>query len=399
MLSRYEQRPRSSIYSVLRAGHRIGGSLIRKVAGAPAVRWASSAKSGRTALAAASAIPMAFAAQKAASALKNVTTTQNDFTASGGNSFYASRRKFKKRKLRRARRKLNRIIKKHYTACFWFNIGRSYASAFDSSCCVLIPILSYRGTSGVTASSASGGTASQANWFGDMYVGIKDHFVDQIFVPSTASANKLVNNWWFKINKATLDLTMSNTGVSATDNTGNAAEYEIYRITGKKMPREEAVLMDTVDLWEQEADDYQQGIGNEVVAATDGILSSNSGYVPYGNLGVSRYVRSKLIGRGQIPVGSSVRFNYSYKPSRGFCSREQWFSHSSTDTFGRPIWAGKTCHLLIVFRGMPSTGQLVGGYPKTRMTFNCNWRIYAKTQSTGQELEYANKRLIADSFA
>lgn len=339
-------------------------------------------------------------------------TLQRDYVSSRGKRAYnytfmkKKKRKMRKlmriarRKYRRAkrfRRKIRKVISPHYTMIVAYSCGRSWKSAGTSQNLVFeIPILSYRGSSSDAASDGAGAaTAGIRKIWHNECATIKGFCDNEVWYPNGSTSNVVQSQWWFRILKSVLDLSMSNTG-SASDTapaTTGKVEYEIYYITPRRSLPQATAANNVKDL-EDFGDDSEQALGGGSLNPTD---PENINWIPYLAPYNKKYFKASLIGRGYLPPGQTTRMRFSYKPKILF-NREKWSRDNATDSFGHAYKKGASASILVVARGCPNQGQLTGGYPACRLTVNCNKVHYVRTLNTGQA-KMKGLKVLVDSFA
>jgi len=141
------------------------------------------------------------------------------------------RRKFRRIK-RKFARKVKRVFQHHFQYNVFFSWGRSWKSLANTQRSCLLPIFSWRGQVTPSGSDALNATPNTDQRVGrcDMASSIKQLVDNEVFYPTGAAANTSQQNWWYKVNRAVLDLTISNTGSSgeATPSaTNNKMEFEV----------------------------------------------------------------------------------------------------------------------------------------------------------------------------
>lgn len=347
-------------------------------------------------------------------------TVQSDFVASRGKRKYQSytqkkrnrqsrlkakrlRKKYKRMKRRFAKR-VKKVLNHHFRYNVWASWGRSWKSVANSQLSAVVPIFSWRGDPAFpTPSVAINGVPSQNQCIGlaDMAVKIKELVDSEVFYPNSTGSNLSQPNWWFKVNRAVLDLTLSNTGTSAEttpSSTNNKLEFELYYVTIKRRPLTTAGFYNTIDQLQDYWDAQTQALGANTIGAADRAFSNSVNYVPWLEPENKKWLKTKIIGRGYLPVGQSQRFHFSYKPKMLF-NRKSWAAAGDTDNINQTFCPKATAGIMVIWRGAPSSGQATGGYPAVRLTFNCNHQIYFKTHQTGQVGQKGTKRLYADNFA
>lgn len=337
---------------------------------------------------------------------------QRDYVASAGKARnYGLLKMMKKKRYKRAKRlrsirrrirrrfraKVKKVLKKHYCMTAVRNAGRSWKFDTNKQGVCMIPIFSYRGQSTPSVSQGSGvAPVNDVRYFAldDAYQ-VKIRIDTETFFPNSTTTNLVQPNWWFKVNKSVLDLTMTNCGQDETLNpdTNFKVEFEVYYMTFKRnMP--DTGVYDTLTDWLGFIDNEQQKLGG----ATETAIPPNEvGWLPWTNPYNKKYFKCKLIGRGYLPLSQSQRFHFSYKPKKLF-SRQQWERDSLTDLYNHSYTPKGSAMILVVTRGVPSNA-LSGGYTAHRVAFNCNWQHYIKTNSNGQDGEKGTYKLATDDYA
>lgn len=315
-------------------------------------------------------------------------------------------RKFKKRRFRRA---VKRVISKNFSLRFSHTWTRGWCSGFNKQAVAFIPIFSYRG--GTVLQQPTPSSASGASLIGD-YTGFPGHAAyikqaldDEVFYPNGSTTNTVQNNWWFKVQKATLDMTMTNVGSNseqhnipgsdppATAGCARVIEYELYYVTFRKTSAPNQTSFFSQVNIEDYADNYAQGLGSN---ANDPVQLNDFDWVPYLNPYTRMYAKYKLIGRGYLGTANPQRFNFSYKPKLLF-NKKQWEMDSSDDYMNHTFKPKGTAAIMVVWRGTPST--IVGpgtGIGPTRLHFHCNQRMWVSTHSTGQQGQKSTLQMPSD---
>lgn len=304
-------------------------------------------------------------------------------------------KKFRRRKFRRA---VKKVLAAPYHLTTYMSAGRSWKVGTNTQGSLLIPIYSYRGSNTITASDTAAGAPSLGSkvMYNGMASLIKGYLDNNVFYPNGAASNASQAQWWFKTQKATLDLTMSNTGSAADTNPGSTAfkvEYELYYITFKKMTPD-ATATNSLGALQDFADNSEQALGNNTLSSA---TVNDINHVPWLAPFNKKYYKAKLIGRGYLPNTQSQRFHFSYKPKVLF-NRDQWARDNATDLYDHMYKPKASAFIAIQYRGVPSAA-LIGGYPPCRLTVNCNWVQYSVTHNTGQPHGKGCFQLVADDFA
>lgn len=366
----YVQPRRGGLAAALALGNSVARNLVRKASGVPWHKYSKIIK------------PMVPALQKG---LKGVVTRQSDFNASTSRTF-VGKKKYVKR-LRRVRRRINRIIKKHYRLTVWVNYGRSWLYSAQNSGVTELWLWSHRGAANISngdvLNAANPGNTKHTTR--QLAVAIKGLLDNEVFYPTGAAANTAQPNWWWKQGPCVLDVTMTNAGGSGAEtSTARGIEYEVYKITCINRPPRDPSGADTmnnyVDLKNYLQNRFAQGLGSNVNST---IAAGDAGFAPYIPPFVKNYLDIKLVGRGQLPLGDTVRFNVSHNPKL-FYHKRAWDDESTAGDAIDTSWVKGACQLMVVSRGLPLPG-IDPNLQRHRLIFQVNWRGYLKSHSVGQE--------------
>lgn len=327
--------------------------------------------------------------------LSGVTTTQYDFNPSRTRTrtkkrpslkqkLILRRRRYRKRKFAR---KIRKIVSNDVSnISFVHGAGRSWVSSGQAN--ALILFVGFRGPSTDTASTIPSGPASTDNYTFrlDHFTIFKQNFDDMwTYFTNRAGANptaatSISRKWWLKLRTATLDCSITNTGWSADNNSDATAEYEVYFCWAKsKLPMDLTRPCNTINQLDAiaSADTTLPGDTSamDVTWGRYPVGTSNDlNWIPYGVENAKKYWGTKLLGRGQLTPGGTVRFNKLVKFGKsGFMNQIKWDKLSTTNTTTKGLF-GPARWLLVQWRGLPNTVAATGGYRRARLVFNCQWR-------------------------
>jgi len=313
-------------------------------------------------------------------------TRQHDFSAGG--SIVQNRRKRKRndvmsrirrKRARRFRIKVKRAIgsPKNYVK-FYTSIGRSWKSIDSGQSVAIIPIVSYRGEDTTTASIANNGAPSNQYLFRqDDIASIYQYFDAQLF-PAALAANSIMKNSWFKVKRGTVDISMTNVGSVETVSTACAIEYEAYLIWPRKMIQDPDIPYTLPEEWINQARNWSETrVGADALLgyATAAVAPGDPAWKITTSAYLNTYMGSKLIGRGYIALGETVRI-VKHMKCKGFISKKQFIEEDSAAAAQtRPFKRGMTSAVMVIWRGTPITSRATGGYGPSRLLFNINKEI------------------------
>lgn len=335
----------------------------------------------------------------------SVVTRQKDFT-SGVRTMrkrkskkQLKRIKMKKRRWIRYKRKVRKALSPgKYHIKNVYSIGRSWVSNANQQAIALLPICSYRGRQSNDPSTINAGAGGSTNY------GIRSDDANMIFslydnqtTTAGLSSNAVLANYWFKITKAFIDISITNTGSNGDLLSDNAAEYEVFLVWPKKMIKDESRPMNSVADWINEARLYQQPtLGGQIIP--NAVSEFDPAWKTWTTANVPTFVRSKLMGRGYLAVGETVRFTKKMK-CRFYTSRKRW--NDLSDGLGNanmPMLRGLTSYIMVVWRGVPRVGAATGGYTRSRLTFNVNKEINSYTKG-GLQPGSIDTQTVTNTFA
>lgn len=341
----------------------------------------------------------------------NVVTAQADFSYTGTalkrkNPKLASALRYKKKKWLRYKRKIKRAVAPPKTKVkFVYQYGRSWTADANDQAVALLPICSYRGTDALTANIASGsGSALSYTARADDASRIFQYY-DNVLYPIASSTlapeNQNIKNISFGIKRATIDVTLTNAGVSTDGNSDVPIEYEIYMLWPKRKVGDNSVNMNLCNDWINQANKFSENrIGGDAINALGRAGPQDAYWKTWTTAYVSSYVKSKLIGRGYLGLGESTRFYKSVK-TKFFTTRQKW-ENDSSDVIGLksdPWLRGLTTYVMVVWRGTPKTGVLTGGWNRSRMNVNVQKEIDTWTSSAALQPGKQDGILNADNFS
>lgn len=334
----------------------------------------------------------------------SVVTRQKDFTSTATTRKRRTKRQKAKFRMKKRRWiKYKRKVRKALSPGMFkiknvYSIGRSWVSAANQQASALIPICSYRG---VQSSSSSIGVAGAAGPTSYLFRADDANMIFSLYDNQTTTAglasNATLANYWFKITKAFVDVSMTNTGSSTDANSDNAIEYEVYLLWPKKMMKDESVPMNDVGNWITQARIYQQPtLGAQTIGL--GVSELDPAWKTWTTSGVPTYVRSKLLGRGYLGLNETVRFTKKMR-CRFYTSRKRWNDLSDgLANSNMPLLRGLTSYIMVVWRGTPRAGAVSGGYTRSRLTFNVNKEINSHTKG-GLQPGAIDTQTVSNSFA
>lgn len=286
---------------------------------------------------------------------------------------------------------------------FYSSYGRSWVSAVNQQAIALIPLISYRGVQ-LNSASTLANAAPAGPWFSmacDDMRRVYEYFDAQLF-PSATGANSIQRNFWFNVKRASMDLSMTNTGSAETPISTNCPiEYEVYMIWPRKVVTDVSVNMNTASDWITQARIFTENtIGAQgLFAAIPAVQApGDPAWKVTTNARVNKYVGSKLLGRGYIQVGETVRMHKNVRV-KGFTTQEKWFAvDEAVGQANMPMKRGQFAALMVVWRGTPVSSNAAGGFGRSRLTFNCNKEIDVSCPGNGQAGPM-DSLLLANSYA
>lgn len=303
------------------------------------------------------------------------------------------RRKVRQRKFKR---KIKRAIKApSYKLTNVWNIGRSYKSDLNASHVTFIPLCGYRGPASTTVSTGVGASGATTSFFrSDIVKAIIDKWKNDLFRPSSTTTNAIDDkNWWIAFKRATIDVSITNTGGAEGGGiTDNAVEYDIYHMWPKHKYIGDIDMQQFAN-YDVQAQNQETNFGAE---ATTNYNVNNTGYEPWQRPFQKRWYGIKKLANGYIALGETIRFNKSLKLKR-LITQRFWENEEITDAQKNSLSRGLGGALVISFRGAPKASTPIGGYPRARLTFNVNHAVYCSLPSQVQTGGSSNL-LFADSF-
>lgn len=345
---------------------------------------------------------------RAPASLQGLVTQQYDFTPGPVRRRMSKRMKIRKRIYKRYFRRFKRKVRKAQAnkgGCrinFFYSAGRSFTSALGGAQnLITIPVLAYRGI-GTTSASVANGAASNPEYFfrTDHCNVFHNHYDGNLLFPNGPASNQVTNFWWFQVDRAVVDITLSNVSFGETGFAGSAGakiEYEIYWCRpGKKLPYEitrTINLIGDVDTINS-TDGQYPGDDPAAVTRLGPISDPNWGF--WHREHAKKYIRTRLLGRGYIPNANSVRFHKSVK-IKAFINKKRW-DKLDQDPIDNKGFFGPARYMCIVFRGMPTSGTTTGGYNRARLNVNVNWAWYTKGSGPVGASTYSIN-LAANDFA
>lgn len=311
------------------------------------------------------------------SALGSVVTRQRDLTLTKTKRKTPALKKalrWKRKKWLKYKRKIRRAVAPpRFRIKFYHTASRSFLTAGNSQGVCQIPICGYRGQNSANLSSpANTPLIGPVSFRQNIAATIRDVYLNN-HVPAGAGNKQMVDFWW-KIPKSHVDITLTNTGSSdSLDNSANSLEYEIWLVwPGKQRLQDDrnsvgpnewiAIGRDVVQSFQSQPDPG--------VRLTD---PRDNAWSTWMTAGAKDIVRSKLLGRGYLAVNESTRFTKSFKCKKLF-TNENWIRESSN--FGLVTWhlkRGVTADIMITWRGTATAPVRVGNIPRARMHFLCTW--------------------------
>lgn len=311
--------------------------------------------------------------------------------------------KYKKKKWLRYKRKVKKAVSPpRYKVKFYHNASRSWMCTGNAQGCALIPILGYRGVTAPTISNGANvpGTPNAAWTFAQNQVREIRNYYDNTYVVNNAGSNKKLIDYWFKIPKSHVDITITNTGSSADlDGSNQPVEYEIWLYWPGKARVQDDRDTTLPDKWMTIGRDVAQTLQDSTAAAFSIALPSNNAWATFVTTGAKEIVRSKLLGRGYLAVGESTRFTKSYKCKYLFTNEK--YTRDSTN-FALNTWhlrRGVTAGIMVTWRGTQQGPTRTGGTSRGRLTFMCTWTWDTYTSGERQSGSFDQYLYGGDDYA
>lgn len=309
------------------------------------------------------------------------------------------RKKIARRRQNRFRRKIKKALKSpSFKQALTWNIGRSYKSFSNGQNVLFLPLCGYRGTNATTASVAAGAAGALSPSFrSDIVQQVVNLYAAKVLYPSTAASNSAINNWWIWFQRATMDLSVTNTGYAeATNPTNNEIEYDIYYMYPRHSYNEDVNANDVLN-YDDAALGQEQGYADVALSA---LTIQNAAWEPYTRPYARKWYGCKKIANGYLGEGETFRMNKSAKINH-LVTKRMWEAEDSVGTTRKQaLRRGFPGALLIAWRGCPqnTASGVTGGYTQGRLTVNVNHAVYCSLPGVNQY--GGNTRLLfTDDYA
>lgn len=391
----------SSAYANKRALIRVAANIARRAYGSIQRRAPTPAQAAAAAVGVGAA-RSAFRGARSFTAERNlpIVSAQNDVSVrtrrkrTRGQKIASRNRR---KRVKRFRRKIRRAIPMpKFKFTFTFNAGRSFKSATNSQSWFFIPMCGYRGVNIVSPSVASAGAALPSYSFrSDQAQTIVDLFRNSILYPSGAAANSGITQWWVRIKRATLDISVTNNGTVA-DGTELPVEWDMYHVWSKNDYSKEYFMNDMEQIDARVAL-QEQAFGN--VAPVGGAINiADCSYEPWCRPHMKKFFKWTKLATGYLKNGETMRVKKTAKIKK-LLFKKQWEEEDSDATTRRNgIMPGFGGAVVFCWRGVPTINGSTGGYRAARLAFNINQNIYVSLP--GQNTWGASSgRLYADTYA
>lgn len=312
-------------------------------------------------------------------------TAQRDFVSTGRLRGKRRLSKYARRKVKRFKRKVRRALKlPNFKINFEQNFGRSWKGKPNEQTWCAFPMPGYRGATASTASIALGAAGSNVCTLrNDAIEIIKNEFNNKMLYPANVAANAAMADWWFKVKRVTLDLTMTNVGTSATsDATDCAIEYDLYWVSARRgIEMQDPVLLNTIS-------DWQTRVRRDAIAyhnaGLQGIVPVGSNaFEPWLEPAMGKYFKWSKLGTGYLKATESVRIKKSVKVKKLF-SRRQWDDEEADTVTSLGIAPGVGGFMFVCMRGTPATGSATGVSRAPRAVFMANYNYYCSFPGQNQ---------------